>query len=78
MTELRDYRVAREHEGDRFYKEGEIRKAVPSDVAHLVPRVLVPVDPSGAKAEQSALNNKAERAAPANKAARPRRSKASK
>lgn len=73
MTELRDYRVVREHEGDRRYKEGEVRQAVPSDVAHLVPHVLSPIEAT--KAERTAPRNKAENAAPANKAARSRTSK---
>lgn len=44
MHEEQQYRVVRPHEGDRPYAVGDTRTALPSDVAHLVPHVLVPVD----------------------------------
>jgi hypothetical protein len=37
------FRVVREHFGDKAYVTGDIRKADPNDVKHLVPHVLEPV-----------------------------------
>jgi hypothetical protein len=65
-SELTRYRVLRGHDGDRSYVEGETREAQSADVAHLVPRVLEPLGPAS-KSEAPPLN-KAEDAAPANKA----------
>ena len=65
---LTRYRVLREHDGDRFYKEGETRDAKAIDVAHLVPRVLEEIGPAPAEKGEPAPANKAEGAAPANKA----------
>ena len=64
MSKLQNYRVLRGHEGDRPYAEGETRQADPAAVAHLVGKVLEPIK---GKAEPSP-RNKAEGAAPANKA----------
>ena len=79
MTKLNRYRVVRKHYGDKAYAVGDIRDAAESDVKHLVPNVLelvgpVPDEQPAAKAEEDPLN-KAEPAAPANKAASPRKSK---
>lgn len=35
------YLVMREHVGDQPYRPGEVRTALPSQVAHLVPKVLI-------------------------------------
>jgi hypothetical protein len=71
-SKLQKFRVLREHDGDRFYAEGEIREATPADVAHLVGKVLEPMveepEAEAAKAEPAPAN-KAEGSAPANKAA---------
>lgn len=100
MSKLTDYRVLRQHDGDRFYNEGETRTARSDDVQHLIPKVLEEIGPSAfggdgdhddngktggaakpivipakAKADRAPLN-KAVAAAPANKAARSRKSKA--
>jgi hypothetical protein len=45
MAQLQTYRVVREHIGDRAYKEGDTRTALPTDVGHLVPHVLVLTQP---------------------------------
>jgi hypothetical protein len=67
MSKLTAYLVKRRHEGDRVYEEGETREAVEVEVRHLVPHVLEPVPAKGLGA---APRNKAESAAPANKAAK--------
>ena len=36
MSKELDYTVLREHDGDRFYKAGEIRSLAPADAKHLV------------------------------------------
>lgn len=64
MSKLQNYRVLRGHEGDRPYSEGETRRADPATVRHLVGKVLEPIK---GKAETTP-QNKAEGAAPANKA----------
>jgi hypothetical protein len=83
MPKLNRYRVVRKHYGDKAYAVGDIRDAAEADVKHLVPNVLELVGPvpdeneapaEKAKAEDTPLN-KAEPAAPANKAARQRASK---
>lgn len=80
MPKLNRYRVVREHYGDKSYAEGDIRDAAASDVAHLVPHVLELVGPAPdsepAEKAEADHQNKAEPAAPANKAASPRASKA--
>lgn len=67
----RRYRVLRIHEGDRLYQEGDIREGAEHELKHLVPHVLEPIEE---KAESAQLN-KAEVAAPANKAATGRKAK---
>jgi len=63
-SKLQNYRVFCDHDGDRFYRQGETRTADPAAVAHLVGKVLEPIK---GKSEPSP-KNKAEGAAPANKA----------
>jgi hypothetical protein len=58
------YKVLRRHIGDRAYEVGEERDG--EGLEHLVPKVLEPIK-AAAKAE-AAPKNKAEAAAPANKA----------
>ena len=91
MPKLMQYRVVRRHLGDRMYEVGDTREARSDDVKHLVPHVLEEAGPAAfggegdhdddghtggaaAKAEPKPLN-KAEDAAPANKAASQRKSK---
>lgn len=64
MSKLMKYRVVREH-GE--FVEGSIREAEPGDVAHLVPKSLELLGPVRTKSDP-APKNKAESAAPANKA----------
>lgn len=53
------YKVLRPHEGDRHYKEGEIREGEKSDLQHLVPKVLEELGPSsGEKQQGQAPRNK--------------------
>lgn len=72
MSKKMQFRVVREHYGDRAYAEGETRIAAESEVAHLVPHVLEPIGPASddvpAEKAEPAPANKAEPAAPANKA----------
>ena len=67
-NQLTRYAVLREHDGDRFYREGETRDARQADVAHLVGRVLEEIGPAPVEKAEDAPQNKAEGAAPANKA----------
>lgn len=73
MPQIYDWKVIREHQGDRFYKEGEIRTGTESELGHLEPRVLEKLGASE-KSEPEHLN-KAEPAAPANKASTGRKAK---
>lgn len=66
---MKTFLVVRKHIGDRLYMPGDIREGDGLD--HLVPNCL---QPTAAKAEGSPLN-KAERAAPANKASTGRKAK---
>lgn len=68
MAELTRYRVLRNHDGDRFYTEGEMRDARSDDVKHLVGRVLEEIGPVPAEKADDPPANKAEAGAPANKA----------
>ena len=44
-TKMKSYKVMREHQGDKEYVEGDIRKANQIDVQHLVDRgTLVLID----------------------------------
>lgn len=63
---MKTYTVLRQHLGDKMYMPGDIRKAKPSDVAHLVKSGVL-VEGEGAKAEKPVSN----------KAAPPVRNKAS-
>lgn len=65
MAAKQRFKVLRRHEGDRMYEEGEVREGALSDLKHLIPNVLQPID-EGAKAEERPAN-KAE-PAPDNKA----------
>lgn len=65
------FKVIREHQGDRFYKQGEIREGSEADFKHLIPHVLQPDE--GKEKAEAAPKNKAEDAAPANKASRGRK-----
>ncbi|MGM5018718.1 hypothetical protein [Tardiphaga sp. 367_B4_N1_1] len=78
----REYDVARIHEGDKLYNEGDVRTLNETDAAHLVALgVLIPRKEKAAPAEKPAADpaakaepapvNKAE-PAPANKAEKPR------
>ena len=71
MSKIVNYLVLRPHDGDRFYNEGDIRTARDVDVKHLLPNTLEEI---GVKAETAPLN-KAEDAAPANKAIKSSRPK---
>ncbi|OBQ72389.1 hypothetical protein [Mesorhizobium loti] len=69
------YRVIREHGA---FAEGDIREADEATVAHLVGKSLTLIGPADATDQKSepAPKNKAESAAPANKAATGKRGKA--
>ncbi|WP_421912738.1 hypothetical protein [Mesorhizobium sp.] len=69
------YRVIREHGA---FLEGDVREAEETTVAHLVGKSLTPIGPVDGAATKSepAPENKAESAAPANKAATGKRVKA--
>jgi hypothetical protein len=67
MSQTYDWKVVREHQGDRFYREGETRQGTEAELGHLVPRTLQRLG-AAEKSEPENLN-KAESAAPANKAA---------
>lgn len=58
------YRVLRPHDGDKFYRIGDIREGNEIDLQHLVPLTLEPITET--KAENAPLN-KAVKAAPKNK-----------
>jgi hypothetical protein len=67
-SKLTRYRVLRDHQGDRDYAEGDVREANPAQVAHLIGRTLEPLGPASRGKADPAPKNKAEGAAPANKA----------
>jgi multidrug efflux pump subunit AcrA (membrane-fusion protein) len=65
---VREYNVVRSHEGDKLYKEGDVRTSNEADVKHLVDLgVLAPRPATGFKAEVAPLN-KMEKAPASNKA----------
>jgi hypothetical protein len=71
MSKKSNYRVLRDHDGDRFYREGDTRTAVAGEVAHLLPNTLELIGPAAdeepeVKAEPEP-DNKAPLAAPASK-----------
>lgn len=75
MAEKLSWKVKRRHMGDRFYEVGDTREATFAEVKHLVGTVLEDdPQPVSEKAESAPLN-KAEVAAPANKAATGRKGK---
>lgn len=76
MAEKLEWKVLRRHQGDRFYEVGDKRVATRAEVGHLVGTVLEEIGPVAEKAEE-APQNKAEGAAPANKAATGRKGKKS-
>lgn len=41
MAEPTEYEVVRAHEGDQYYAVGDTRKALASEVAHLIGKTLV-------------------------------------
>lgn len=58
MSEQQKWKVVREHEGDRSYKEGDVRTGTKEELGHLSPKCLEPLG-SVAK-EASPVKNKAE------------------
>lgn len=62
MAEKLTFKVLRNHDGDRFYSEGETREGTMAELGHLVPKVLEPIGKAEAaplnKAEGAAANNK--------------------
>lgn len=74
MTSRLNWKVLRIHEGDRIYHEGEIRQGSKAELGHLSPLTLELMETKPEKAEGAPLN-KAEGAAPANKAATGRKAK---
>lgn len=46
MSKTRQFKVVRQHQGDRFYNEGETREGTDAEFAHLVPHVLEPMEPA--------------------------------
>ncbi|RVL53949.1 hypothetical protein [Sinorhizobium meliloti] len=59
------FKVLRQHLGDKMYMPGDVREADQHEVAHLVDRGVLA--PEGTKADAPKAN-KAEKAAPKNKA----------
>ncbi|HEY4546671.1 MAG TPA: hypothetical protein VIG90_09635 [Pedomonas sp.] len=41
---MQKFKVLRRHDGDKEYDVGDTREANATDVAHLVPNVLIPLD----------------------------------
>lgn len=70
MSKTNEYRVLRRHEGDRWYDEGDTRTAVANEVKHLVPLTLELIEDQPEEKAEPAPKNKAEGAAPANKASK--------
>lgn len=62
---MKKFAVMRRHQGDKWYEEGDVREAKPSDVQHLIDRgVLVETED---KKAQPKPKNKAVESAPKNK-----------
>lgn len=59
---MTDFKVLRPHEGDRFYKVGEIRSGNKAELKHLVPNTLEEIG-AGEKVEPKAPKAKVEPAA---------------
>ncbi len=55
---MKSYKVLRQHLGDKMYMPGDVRKAEPADVAHLVKSGVL-AEGSGVKAEKPASNKAA-------------------
>lgn len=56
-----EYRVIRDHEGDKLYRVGDTREADPRDVAHLIGKCLVdPADAQRLADEAAAIKAAAE------------------
>lgn len=73
MSKKLEWDVVREHEGDRFYKTGDVRIGTEAELGHLSPKCLkLRTVPAAAKAEPQILNKaevvKANKAAPRRKA----------
>jgi hypothetical protein len=71
MSKLMNYRVVREHVGDKPYAEGDTRTGRESDLGHLVPKLLEPIGEAKEPVDTTANDEGGEKAAPAhaNKAA---------
>ena len=55
------YRVLRQHEGDRFYREGDLREIDPAEAAHLERlKVLEKVEEAASNKVEPKPQNKAE------------------
>lgn len=61
----KSYLVKRAHKGDKIYKEGDVRKAQPGEVDHLVARGVL----EEKRAEETPKSGKKAAPAPKNKAA---------
>lgn len=57
-----DYRVIRDHEGDKWYRVGDIRVADPRDVAHLIGKCLADPDEAQRLADEATAIKAAEEA----------------
>jgi hypothetical protein len=73
MSKELEWDVIREHEGDRFYKTGDVRIGTEAELGHLSPKCLQPRAAAAAGKKEPALLNKAEvvktnKAAPRRKA----------
>jgi len=69
-----EWKVMRGHEGDRFYREGEIRIGSVAELGHLSPRTLQRLGPAPTAKSEAKPHNKAERPL-ANKAETGRKAK---
>jgi hypothetical protein len=61
------------HEGDRNYKEGEVREGTRAELGHLEGKTLELIETPKTEKAAPSPKNKAEGAAPANKAAKRRK-----
>lgn len=59
------YDVLREHDGDRFYRKGDVREADASTVTHLVRLGVLAEQKADAEPENKAAPKPANKAAPA-------------
>ena len=65
VNEMAKFEVVRKHIGDRTYEPGDTREAAKTDVAHLIPHVLKPIEEPATPAAKAA---KSEEPEPAKKA----------